>query len=335
MNDKIQITTKEFQKNDKKFKDNFENDTINFLKTQNLDNLNTEILSNAYENNKKIWYNGENLNVNINPKGLQIIFNPNRLMGIKPANILEYEKWYESFEIIESNLYDIGIELNIKDKPIYRHHTSYDLETDKPFPNYNGLLKMFMPHSTKTRYNDKFSIDTTLYKEISKNQKVVCYDKTKLYNKMNPEHILETNVMRIEYRNENVPKLLRLSLNNINKDRYYKIRTYHKEIVKQNLFNVNILETDSILSLFSELILNKINRTEMYKYISSYSINKELNNNGLILKDVISSLVDSTDENYKRYLRYLIKDFNSHSVFETACTNELYTEILYKFNKVA
>mgnify|MGYP003376525848 CR=1 FL=1 len=333
MNDKIEISTNNYEIDPNLFESQFTNRTIEFLKENNL--VSNDLLNKAYNSNDKIWHNNDYFNCTRNQYGLQIAFNPNRIMDVKPTEQLSYEALKESFDIIENSLFEVGIKVNLAKQLIYRFHNSFDITTDCLYNEYVSLIRAFLPLKAKLRYNENFSIENTLYKLLSKQQKIVVYDKTKLYNAMNPNEKLSSEIMRFEYRNEKQAKEKRFSLSGITKDRYYKLRSEHKEIIRENIFNRFEIATDSGINLLLELLSNNVAFNEILKYLSSYLLNTELQKSNLDLIELLRSYVDGSNESYKKAIRRFISTINNHSIFDCKLNKHLYTELLYKFNKVA
>jgi len=329
MNDKIGITTNEFEKNSN-FELNFSNNIIDFMNANNIGTHND--FMNAYET-KKTYCNTDILNVTHNCNRLKIEFNPNRITKTKPNEVLSFSQFVDSFNIIENELTTIGINTNLSKQPIYRFHSSFDILTDNEYQDYIDLIKFSLPFNQKIRYNHQFSIENTLYKQLTKNQKICCYDKKALYNKLNDIEI--PNTLRLEYRNENELKEKRLSLSNISEKRYYDIRNNHKQIIKSNVLRDYTLETDDVINLLYSLITNHVKIDKIKNYVISHLLNKELKERQIDIKDLLFSGIDRDDKPYKRAVQRLIKVLNDYSVFDLSYSRELYTELSYKLNKVA
>lgn len=330
MNDKIGITTNEFEKNNQ-FELNFSNVIIDFMRETNIGTHNE--YQNAFET-KKTYCNTDILNVTHTGHNLKIEFNPNRITKTLPNEVLSYSQFVDSFNIVENELTTIGINTNLSKQSIYRFHSSFDILTDNEYDDYIDLIKFSLPISQKIRYNHQFSIENTLYKQLTKNQKICCYDKKALYNKLNDDTQIP-NTLRLEYRNENELKINRLSLSNISEKRYYDIRNNHKQIIKSNVLRDYTLETDDVITLLYSLLTNHVKIDKIKNYVLSHLLNKELKERQIDIRDLLFSGIDRDDKPYKRAVQRLIKMLNDYSVFDLSYSRELYTELSYKLNKVA
>lgn len=333
MNDKIRISTKDYvlhnnskdylvSDNIKDLKQLFESSPVIFSEQQK-----QLLLNNAGGN--KVYYNSENFNLTkFKSNDMIIEFNPNKILNksIYDVEPLNYNQIKDSFDIVETQLYGIGIETNLAKQNIKSYHNSFDIRMIDEYHKYEPIIKLATSEHKTIRQSNMQYIESSIYLG-NKSQRVCIYDKTSESN-------LNDNVIRLEHRFDKIPIEKRTTLRLLNDDKITAIRKKSKETVRKNFFlqlPKDVKTKDDILHIVVTLFDEKYSNNEILKYIFATAISKELSKNQMNIKD----LLKSSFENRTRYerIRRIESILDKYRILPIDI-RERYNEMYNKFSMV-
>lgn len=263
-----------------------------------------------------------------NQRGIRIDFNPNKIMNILPTQILTYPQLVESLKIVSDEVNSIGIGIDFNRQMIARHHTSFDLFPNKSYNAYRPMIKSIIPDTKVIKRGSKKLFEDTLYLE-NKSRTITVYDKTK-------ESELNFNCIRFEDRFEKIPTKKRLLISDLNESLYYQKRHEAKQMISNSIFHVLNESTSNTALLAMELIAQGISTNDISKYISTQSINKDLEILELNSKQLFtapSKINGIHNKTYSQMLR-LRNMLNDYQLIPVEYIDKYY-EIKNLFSKVA
>lgn len=298
--------------------------------TEVIDYEQTQIV-NAIETEKTYCNSIEGLNLTILPKYgiVRIEYNPNKLQGKKPTELLTFDELKDTFEIVETRLSENGIKTDINHAQIKAYHNSFDVATNRPYKDYKPILVQSLSNRTIPQGRPRFEYDT--FYIGNKSNEITAYNKQAEY-KANTGLELGFECMRFESRHNRIEKLHRHTPNSLTADVYLHSRQSDKQAIYNQIFDIDFHATATALGLLNHLIENCYKSNEILKALASQSIGNELIKLGI---DLNKALVQypRTDIKYKRR-NSLLKSLTSVK-FDTDEALECFYELKNKFKAVA
>lgn len=330
MNDKIILTCKDFNFDSNLKKQTFTNYSLEKLRdSKEYLNLNESVFEKIEQifESEKTYYNSKTFQVDYTVnKGLKVSFNPNKVMNIAPTKLLEYNQFKESFNLVESELSKIGVNLDITKQPIYRYDTSFDVKTQFDYNSYLPIITNILPNKTIVKRAQKKIYENSLYLSNTSTE-ITVYDKQKESNLNQP-------IIRFETRHKKIPSSKRFNLKVISESKYYQLRYKDKELIKNSIFvDVNniLLNNNALSILFDCLELNQ-NLTITLKKIVSYSLTQELQKQNLSMNDLFDYNFRNQTKQYKivNNIKKIIDNYKyiAPTIYDNYIElNKLFTEV--------
>lgn len=329
MNDKIGITTQQYEINHKLFEQNFTNTSLdsidNLVKnSEDLDIKTVESIRNIIAT-QKTWCNLELVKITKNGIYLIIEFNPNKIKSKQPSDALSYTEFKESFEFVENELTKVGINLDINKQLIYKTHYSFDILPTKEYKEYYPIIATCLPVKSKVHKKNYEHQENSIYLENSTKQ-IICYDK-KL------ESNLTNETIRFEIRNNKIDKSNRNTLHNLSESLYYKKRYDNKAIITKSFFSITESnENNSIFSMLHKLISEQQSVLNILKYYFALTFNKTLDTSNYNYTDIFKyRSSDRTQYRTNLALQSILTDYK----ILPEDTFGMYLELKELFSKVA
>lgn len=282
---------------------------------------------------EKTWCNSiDGLNVTIMPKydTVRIEFNPNKIQGKKPTELLTYQELQDTFSIIEARLHEQGIKTDISQAQIKAHHNSFDVATNKPYKAYKQILVQSMINRTVPQGRPRFEKDT--FYCGNKSNEITAYNKTAeyLHNTGTP---LGFDCLRFEYRHNKIEKLYRHSPKSLTADEYYKTRKADHEAITAQIFGVDFHKTATALALCNHLLDEYYKASDIKNAVFAQVIRNEVSNIGIGLNEALMNYA-RTDSRYQNRYR-VVRSVESFAQADSDEVLESYYELKNKFKAVA
>lgn len=260
----------------------------------------------------------------------RIEFNPNKVYGTAPAELLTFESLKQTFEIVEHRLNESGIKTNLNNSVIKAYHNSFDVRTNKPYTAYKPIFVQSMANKTIPKGRPRFEKDT--FYVGNKSNEITAYNKTAeyLYNTGEP---LGFDCIRFEYRHNRIEKLYRHSPKSLTADIYHKLRKEDHEAITAQIFSTDFITANTALQLCNFLLDNLYSPAEILKALASVTIKAELSNIGIGLNSALMNYPRGDGRNQRR--TRLIKYLESFRQIDEDEILESYYELKNKFKAVA
>lgn len=317
MNDKLILTTREFQKNS-----NFDN----YFEYES----NLKRKPNSEPQNKEKWFsneknNGKNVTADINSKGLKVTINPNKISGkFYSYEPLEFSEFEESISKTKDALHSIGIESNLDECKVYRYDNSFDLHAN--YDNFSPIINVIASNLVQVRNGKKRVYENTVYYG-NKTIENTIYDKTNHLKVLDAAEI-EENIIRFENRHLKA-KREKLILKSIDEQKYWVIRNDSKNHLEKCFFSKEpMMLENEYLTYLLELLHSPITITEIKTSWFKFGINK-------LDEELIQSLNIKKNVNKNLYQRNLAikKLLSSTAIFDKIELIEQYEQLNQLFRK--
>lgn len=292
--DKIKLKTHDFDLKKLLCNDNFELETKYIPSPYN---SRSELVENHLDKIKTAYINRDDFNIDLRRYKnnsdwfFAIHFNPNKIYQqnnsiMQPIDNLSNENLFEVFSGIQTQLYELGIDIDLKETSLARYDVCLDIETALDPKAYYPMNSKLKPSGKYKQ--QKSNYEGTLYFR-SKTSEICIYNKTK--EQENKEGQTDGNVLRYEFRYKK--KLKDIKLKEID---FTNLKDQSRKRLL-NLFEVELMQND-----IQDQILIKLN-DNLETFNNSV---KELKEQALIL--LIKQLLNETETEHIRDLIY--KDLN-------------------------
>lgn len=281
---------------------------------------------------QKIYSNQNFVNITIErnkPKPLKIEFNPNIISGYNPlSNIpLDYKEFNYSLDFIQETVYESGLDVNIRDLPLTRYHTCFDVPTPRDYNEYYPIISLHTITRNAIKGAQNRTFENTFYIQ-NKNRAAVVYDKQN-------ESGLTAPCMRFELKNEIIPLNYQKIVGSITENYFHKNRRKAYELLNRQFFHdslkskviADLYITDLLSGSFDELSLPELYKQGFFQRLSIETGYSELDLRKLIV-------TPSGRNELKEKRRRFFNDMRNYKFIPGTMLN-LYNELHELFKKVA
>lgn len=271
---------------------------------------------------------------NLDRRGILVHFNPNRAMNIPIGEPISWSQINKSIEMVNDGLADTGIDCHLSEcGQVKRYDNCFDINLDNKYNEYSKILQFSGGNELKRSFQKNYG--DTLY--IGNDKTKICiYDKKEQSKlKAYKGSPVNDNIMRMEVRHIIKGTKNRISLANMNEQKYIDYRCKDKKQLQNLLFSrrPEVKESEArkrILQVYEALRsgcpINKIQKD----YFSLYFIT-DLNDLGI---DKLVADKDATIQ-VKRKIRRFNYSLRQILLLDTEKYFELYFEMENKFALVA
>lgn len=274
----------------------------------------------------------EKVNLDMNPYGLLLQFNPNKRNNLKPTEMVTYSQIKETVKIVEEQLCSAGIKTDLENSSLVIYHNSFDVRTNREYSEYHRIYAKAMQQSIFKNGDIYFTKGT--YYSRNKINEITVYNKTPEYKKETFEE-LGFECTRFEFRHKKIPKKKRYLIKDISEDVFLDLRQQDHSGVMKQMFSFDFQAYQNIFELINQCLKQGDKPNQIRNRAYEYARDKDAKELGLSLELALPNYPRS-DPRYLHRKRLLepakiIVD----SGVDSDVLAEAYYELKNKFKAVA